>query len=158
MPPPEDTAPDCHIGVVRYIELLMRLAHTASRIQPRVDSVIAVIRSGLFPATYLSHQFDWPLFTSADAKRLPLDRLSRPLIVDTTVWSGGTMRRLHNKLMRLGAQPQALAMFARADPIPAVDRLHYLELSARIPRFWYEEPGGADTELMRLLVPSTSSS
>ncbi len=156
MPLQMETEPDCHIGVVRYVELLVRLAHAASCIQPRVDSVIGVIRSGLFPATYLSHQFDWPLFTSADAKRLPLERLRHPLIVDTTIWSGGTMRRLYNRLTRLGAQPQVLAMFARAHPIPAVDRLNYLELSARIPRFWYEEPDGAGDELAKLITPITA--
>jgi orotate phosphoribosyltransferase-like protein len=153
LPPRDYSAEDCYVGVQRYVELLARLAAAASNITPRVDSVIGVIRSGLFPAAYLSHQFDWPLFTSADAKRLPLPRLMRPLIVDTTCWSGGTLRRLVNRLRRLGAQPEVLVMFARADPIPAVDRLNYLELSARIPRFWYEEPGGADEELARLMLP-----
>jgi adenine/guanine phosphoribosyltransferase-like PRPP-binding protein len=151
--PRDYSAEDCYVCVQRYVELLARLAHAASNITPRVDCVVGTIRSGLFPAAYLSHQFDWPLFTSADAKRLPIPRLSRPLIVDTTCWSGGTLRRLIHRLERLGAQPEVLVMFARADPIPAVDRLNYLELSARIPRFWYEEPGGADEELARLLSP-----
>jgi hypothetical protein len=151
LPPRDYSAEDCYVGVQRYVELLARMSHAASNITPRVDCVVGAIRSGLFPAAYLSHQFDWPLFTSADAKRLPIPRLARPLIVDTTCWSGGTLRRLVHRLERLGAKPEVLVMFARADPIPAVDRLNYLELSARIPRFWYEEPGGADEELARLL-------
>lgn len=153
MTPRDYSAEECYVGVQRYVELLTRLSVAASNLAPRVDSVIGIIRSGLFPAAYLSHQFDWPLFTSADSKRLPVPRLVRPLIVDTTCWSGGTLRRLIHRLERLGAQPQVLVMFARADPIPAVDRLNYLELSARIPRFWYEEPGGADVELARLIEP-----
>lgn len=152
-----DNLPECHVSLARYVELLARLDRAAGGLEPRPDCVVGVIRSGLFPALYLSHQSGLPLFTSADAKHLPVPRLSRPLIVDTTCWSGETLRRLYRRLERLGALPQILVLFARADPIPPVDRLNYLELSARIPRFWYELPGGAEAELARLLEPRSSS-
>jgi hypothetical protein len=126
------------IGVERYAQLLEELAVRARTLQPAPDSVVGLIRSGLMPAVYLSHQLHLPLFTSADVKRLPVPKLTRPLLVDTTCWSGGKLRMLAGKLERLGAQPQILVMFARAAPLPAVDGLNYLYTSAGIPRFWYE--------------------
>jgi hypothetical protein len=124
-----------------YAALLRRLAQAARTLEPAPDAVIGVIRSGLFPAVYLSHQLKLPLFTSAEAQRFPYPRLKRPLIVDTTAWSGGALRNLLRQLCGTGAQPVPLVMFACAAPLPAVDGLHYLEASARIPRFWYEKPG-----------------
>lgn len=125
------------------MQLLQELLAAARALRPEPDSLVGMIRSGLIPAVYLSHQLHLPLFTSADARRLPYPRLHRPLLIDTTCWSGGKLRAVAAKLSRLGARPQQLVMFARATPLPAVDRLNYLYASAGIPRFWYEFPDGA---------------
>lgn len=137
----EPTGATHYITPGEYAALLRRLAQAARALEPAPDAVIGVIRSGLFPAVYLSHQLKLPLLTSAEAQRLPYPRLKHPLIVDTTAWSGGALRNLLRQLSGVGAQPVPLVMFARLDPQPAVDGLHYLEASARIPRFWYEKPG-----------------
>ena len=128
------------ISVEEYAALLWRLVDSARLLNPLPDSVVGVKRSGLFPAVFLSHQLELPLFTGSEAKSFPFPRLRLPLLTDTTAWTGESLRRIAARLTKSGALPRVLVMFARADPLPPVDRLNYLETTMRIPRFWYEKP------------------
>lgn len=106
------------ISVEEYALLLWRLAGAAQCLDPPPDSVVGVKRSGLFPAVFLSHQLELPLFTGAEAKSFPFPRLRLPLLTDTTAWTGESLRRIAARLEKCGAEARVLVMFARADPLP----------------------------------------
>lgn len=130
-----------YVSVAHYVELLSGLLDATRALEPAPDSVVGIIRSGLFPAVFLSQQLDLPMFPGNEIRGFPCPRLSRPLVVDTVVWSGATMRRALRRLEARGVEaPRALAMYARAEPFPAVAGLIYLDLVGGIPRFWYDEP------------------
>jgi len=124
----------------RYHAALLSLGDLVAGLHPFPDCIVGIKRSGLFPAVYLSHRFKLPMFTDSEVKSLPMDRFSRPLIADTTVWSGKSARRTQGRLARCGvADPRVAAMFVRDDPFPEIDGLHYVELTDRIMHFWYDE-------------------
>ncbi|MEZ5337549.1 MAG: phosphoribosyltransferase [bacterium] len=125
-----------------YTALLDRMARHADAMQPRPDCVVGVIRSGLFPAVYLSHQLKLPFFCASDVDNIPVDRLHCPLLCDTSCWSGATVRRLQGRLLARGcASVPVLAMYIRNFPRPDVDELHFLEASDHIMQFWYDYEG-----------------
>ena len=125
-----------------YTALLDRMARYADVMKPRPDCVVGVIRSGLFPAVYLSHQLKLPFFCASDVDNIPLDRLSRPLLCDTSCWSGATVRRLQGRLLARGCTSvPVLSMYVRNFPRPEVDELHFLEASDHIMQFWYDYEG-----------------
>gem|GEM_PF-2180725 len=129
-----------YVSPERYLALLAELREAAPALDPPPDSVVGIKRSGLFPAVYLSHQLKLPMLTDGEAKVFPYPKFSRPLVVDTAIWSGKSARRVVERLRRRGVeQIRVLAMFAREDPRPEVDGLHYLELTDRIIHFWYDE-------------------
>jgi len=130
------------VSAERFMAGVTALKDLFAALDPRPDCVVGIKRSGLFPAVYLSHVFELPMFTDGEAKVFPGDKFSRPVVVDTTVWSGVSVRRTYNRLMRAGVPAEsiaALAIWVRDDPRPDVDRLHYLELTDRIMHFWYDE-------------------
>lgn len=130
------------VSAERYCATLRQLADSASTLPLTPDAVVGIKRSGLFPAVYLSHVFKLPMFTDGEAKAFPCPKLQFPLVVDTTVWTGKSLRRTLARLVRAGVPPgnlQALAAWVRADPLPAVDGLQFLETTDRIMHFWYEE-------------------
>jgi hypothetical protein len=130
--------PACYVTPERYIDLLYELLDVARGFDPLPDSVVGRKRSGLFPAVFLSHQLSVPMFCGTEAKVFPYPKFLRPLVVDTTAWSGLTMRRILSRLKQRGVTKAIpLVMFARADPPPNVRGLNYLALSEYIPRFWY---------------------
>lgn len=134
-----------YVSPERYLELLSELRIAAAALDPPPDSIVGIKRSGLFPAVYLSHQFKLPMLTDGEAKVFPCPKFSLPLVVDTAIWSGKTARRAVERLKRRGVeQVRVLAMFARDDPLPAVDGLHYLALTDRIIHFWYDEDEEAE--------------
>jgi orotate phosphoribosyltransferase len=123
----------------RYLELIEQLLARAASLPQAPDSVVGMKRSGLFPAVYLSEQLRLPMFANTELSGFPFPRLSRPLLVDTTAWTGGSLRRTIARLERCGvSQVQVLVMFARLDPPPSVPGLNYLEQAERIPRLWYD--------------------
>ena len=131
----------CFVDAERFLALLESLTTRAAELTPLPDCLIGVKRSGLFPAVYLSERLDLPLFISTELASFPGGKFSYPLIVDTTCWSGSTLRRLTRKLDAAGAAlVRSLVMFARAEPYPAVPNLLELELATSVPRFWYTEP------------------
>jgi hypothetical protein len=80
------------------------------------------------------------MLSGSEAKSFPFPKLQHPLLVDTTAWSGETLRRTANRLKHCGVEEvPVLVMFARAKPPPNVHPLHYLELSEHIVHFWYED-------------------
>ena len=85
-----------------YTQLLWRMVRYVEGMDPRPDCVVGVIRSGLFPAVFLSHQLKLPFFCASDVGNIPVGRLHTPLICDTSCWSGGTVRRLQTRLLELG--------------------------------------------------------
>jgi orotate phosphoribosyltransferase len=130
-----------HISREYYDALLARLLATARAMTPAVDCVVGIKRSGLFPAVYLSHQLKVGMFTNSELANFPYPRLSRPLIVDTNAWSGGSLRRVIYRLERSGVTDiRCLVMFARANPFPQVPSMTHLETIDRIPSFWYDAP------------------
>ena len=138
MQPP--LAPQCFVDAARYLALLEELATAARQLDPPVDSVVGIKRSGLFPAVVLSHRLKLPFFTATEAKYFPYPRLAWPLVIDTVAWTGETIRRCQHRLERSGVpldRLRVLTMFARLDPPPPVPHLTWLETSARIPEFWY---------------------
>ena len=137
---PEQVSGEAIITPAQFVGLLERLAEAARALTPSVDAVAGIKRSGLFPAVYLSHRLTLPVFTSTEAAHYPAERLPHLLIVDTTAWTGETLRRAIRRFERRGALVSALTIFARADPLPDVNRLNYLIASERIVRFFYEEP------------------
>jgi hypothetical protein len=128
------------IRPLEFADLCERLAQAAAAITPCVHAVAGIKRSGLLPSVYISHRLELPHFTSTEAASYPADRLPHLLLVDTTVWTGETMRRAVKRFVKRGAEVSVLAMFVRAEPLPPVGRLNYLEASYQIMRFWYEEP------------------
>ena len=131
---------DWYVPVRRYLAALDSLLDLVTGLDPAPDAVVGIKRSGLFPAVYLSHRLELPMFTDSEARSLPYPRLSRPVVVDTAVWSGKSVRRTQARLQRCGVPEVPVAViWARADPFPEVDGLHYLELNTRIMHFWYEE-------------------
>ena len=130
------------VSAERYMEMLPRLHELAASLPMQPDVVIGIKRSGLFPAVYLSHVFKWPMLTDGEAKLFPYPKFQYPLIVDTTVWTGKSVRRAAARMARAevpAANIQVLAAWVRDDPFPSVDQLHYLELTDRIMHFWYDE-------------------
>jgi adenine/guanine phosphoribosyltransferase-like PRPP-binding protein len=131
----------CFVDAQRFFELLESMTAVAAELSPPVDSLIGVKRSGLFPAVYLSERLDLPLFLSTELASFPCPKFTQPLIVDTTCWSGATLRRLTRRLEQRGASlVRSLVMFARQEPYPDVANLQQLELAASVPRFWYTQP------------------
>lgn len=125
--------------------MLDGLLATTRAMHPAPDSVVGIQRSGLFPAVFLSQQLDLPMFAASEIGSYPYPRLSRPLVVDTVAWSGGSVRRAIRKLERLGVkQVTALVMFARAEPFPEVPGLLFLHTARGIPQFWYDVPRGKE--------------
>ena len=126
----------------QYLSLLDRMARRVHEFPQQPDCVIGVIRSGLFPAVYLSHQLRLPFFCATDIENIPMDRLQHPLIVDTSCWSGGSVRRLQGRLQERGfARVPVFAMYVRNFPRPKVDELHFLETRDHIMQFWYDFEG-----------------
>lgn len=118
------------------------MARYVDAMQPRPDCVIGVVRSGLFPAVYLSHQLKLPFFCATNIDNIPLERLNRPLITDTSCWSGGSVRSLQARLIERGlSSVPVFAMYVRNFPRPRVDELHFLETSDHIMHFWYDYEG-----------------
>ena len=142
-----------------YIRLLERMGRYVHDSGIEVDCVIGVIRSGLFPAVYLSHQLKLPFFCSSDVNVIPPDRFSKPLIVDTSCWSGGSIRTLQAKLIKRGfANVQAIAMYIRNYPRPEVDNLHHLERCDHIMNFWYDIEGVVeDVVKLRQAAPTETT-
>lgn len=126
----------------RYCAMLARLGKAVAGLATAPDSVVGIKRSGLFPAVYLSHVFQLPMFTDGEAKAFPYPRFQYPLIVDATAWTGKSLRRTTLRLERSGVPAdniQALVAWVREDPLPPVARLSYVEASDRIMHFWYDE-------------------
>lgn len=122
--------------------MLPRLAELAAGLPLKPDAVVGIKRSGLFPAVYLSHVFKLPMFTDGEAKVFPYPKFQFPLLVDATVWTGKSLRRAAARLERAGVPAsnlQALAAWVRADPLPTVAGLQFLEATDRIMHFWYDE-------------------
>jgi hypoxanthine phosphoribosyltransferase len=137
-PGPGDTPPQCYISRERYFELLDRLLGLAHSLDPPPDSVVGIKRSGLFPAVYLSQQLDLPMFVNTELAGFPYPRLSQPLVVDTSAWTGESIRRTLARLARRGvSEGRAAVMLARAEPSPAVPGLRWIETATHVPRFWY---------------------
>lgn len=130
------------VSAEQFIELLDRMARYVDAMEPRPDCVVGVIRSGLFPAVYLSHQLKLPFFCASDIANIPAGGFRCPLVVDTSCWSGSTVRRLQTKLLETGcSRVPVFSMFIRNFPRPEVDELHFLEASDHIMRFWYDYEG-----------------
>lgn len=127
------------VSPARYLALLDALTARARTLLPAADSVVGMKRSGLFPAVYLSEQLRLPMFSHTELAGYPYPRLAQPLIVDTTAWTGGSLRHTILRLERAGVcEVRVLVMFARRDPPPQVPGLHWLEEVSRIPRLWYD--------------------
>jgi len=123
----------------RFLALNEQLLARARAMTPSPDSVIGMKRSGLFPAVFLSEQLRLPMLVNTELDSYPYPRLCRPLLVDTTAWTGSSLRRAVARLERLGVrQVRVLVMFARRDPPPQVEGLEWLEQVTRIPRLWYD--------------------
>ena len=88
----------CFVDASRFFALLEQLTQAAAELDPPADAVLGVKRSGLFPAVYVSERLDLAMFTSSEIASFPADKFSHPLIVDTTCWSGGSLRSLTRKL------------------------------------------------------------
>ncbi|MCH7471491.1 hypothetical protein IIA79_00865 [bacterium] len=128
------------VSLEQYAELLEQMAVAARSLHPAPDAVVGIKRSGLFPAVYLSHKLELPLFTAGETGSFPFPRLKHPLLVDTAAWTGKSLRKVVARLESLGVERVAvLVMYARSDPRPKVRGLHYLELTDRIVHFWYEK-------------------
>lgn len=139
---PGDTPPQCFVSRERYFDLLDRLLELARTLTPAVDSVVGVKRSGLFPAVYLSQQLELPMFINTELAGFPYPRLQRPLVVDTSAWTGESLRRTLARLARRGvAEARCAVLLARAEPPPQLPGLLWLETASHVPRFWYyKEP------------------
>ncbi len=130
------------VSSTAYLELLERMARYVYDMQPQPDCVVGVIRSGLFPAVFLSHQLKLPFFASSDTANIPVERFRRPLVVDTSCWSGATVRRIQGRLLERGCEAvPVFAFYIRNFPRPDVDELHFLEASDHIMQFWYDYEG-----------------
>jgi orotate phosphoribosyltransferase len=129
-----------YVSEVRYFEALQALVAAVRALEPRPDSVVGIKRSGLFPAVVISHQLKLPMFTDGEAKVYPYPKFQLPVVVDTTVWSGASARRVQARLKRRGVeQVPVFAIWVREDPLPAVNELNYLAVCDRIMHFWYDE-------------------
>jgi hypoxanthine phosphoribosyltransferase len=135
-----DAPPRCFVTRERYFALLDALRDATRALEPAPDCVVGIKRSGLFPAVYLSQQCDLPMFINTELASFPYPRLSAPLVVDTTAWTGATIRRAIARLQRRGvSEVRVLVMIARESPPPQVERLAWLETARHVPRFWYDE-------------------
>lgn len=135
---PGDSPPQCFVSRERYFELLDRLRERARALDPPPDCVVGVKRSGLFPAVYLSQQLELPMFINTELANFPYPRLARPLVVDTSAWTGESLRRSLARLARRGvAEARCAVLLARAAPPPDVPGLMWLETAPSVPRFWY---------------------
>jgi hypothetical protein len=123
----------------RFLALNELLLSRARALIPFPDSVVGMKRSGLFPAVFLSEQLRLPMLVNTELDSYPYPRLCRPLVVDTTAWTGSSLRRACARLERLGVtEVRVLVMFARRDPPPQLPGLEWLEQCTRIPRLWYD--------------------
>lgn len=137
---PDDGERYWNVSPERYLSLLGELGDAVAQLTLHPDAVVGIKRSGLFPAVYLSHRFKLPMFTDGEAKVFPFPKFQHPIVVDTAVWSGKSARQAVQRLRKRGVERvPVLVMFAREDPLPEVDELHYLELTDRIMHFWYSE-------------------
>lgn len=127
------------ISAEQYIDLLQGLKDIVHSLQPAPECVIGMKRSGLFPAVYLSHQFELPMLVESEIKRLEHGKFRTVLLADTTAWKGNSLRKAALKLERAGVEVVHTAvMFSRREPPPNLPALRYLRQVEAIPRFWYE--------------------
>jgi hypothetical protein len=137
-----------HIDRGRYWLLLRELLDAARGLPHPIDSVVGIRRSGLFPAVYLSHQLSLPMFCDTEVRGMPVERLHLPLIVDSVVWTGRSVRRTLRRLRQAGGtRAVVLGAFVRAWPPPnfgeyteMVVNSVWLHEAESVPRFWYSEP------------------
>jgi adenine/guanine phosphoribosyltransferase-like PRPP-binding protein len=131
--------PEEQVSAEQYLLLLDRLKELAAQLEPAPQCVIGMKRSGLFPAVYISHQLELPMLVHSELKGLKHGKFGTALLVDTTAWKGGSLRKAALKLERAGVETVHTAvMYARREPPPNIDGLRYLQRADSIPRVWYE--------------------
>ncbi|MEZ0228757.1 MAG: hypothetical protein ACAI25_09045 [Planctomycetota bacterium] len=99
------------------------------------DAVVGIKRSGYFPAVFLSHQLELPMFADVEADKIPED-LPRVLLVDSVARSGRTMERVKRRLLRAGKSVVTAVLYKENSTDYAVD--HFLEVHTDLVHFFYE--------------------
>ncbi len=99
------------------------------------DAVVGIKRSGFFPAVFLSHQLELPMFADGELDQIP-DTLRRVLLVDSVARSGRTMERVKRRLLRAGKTVVTCVLYKENSTDYAVD--HFLETHTDLVHFFYE--------------------
>jgi len=133
------------VGVETFCELLDALRAEVQALQPRPRTVVGVKRSGLIPGVYLSEQLGLPFLVNTELKTVRRVPGTPVVIVDTTCWTGRSIRRTVARLARFGVEADevwAVVLYGRTTLEPPCRNYIALRGCETIPVYWFQSGYG----------------
>lgn len=128
-------APNNYVNPEVWVEKLHELTE---KLHPEdYDVIVALKRSGLMVGVFLSHNLRLPLFTHAEIQFLG-DHHQRVLLVDTTCWSGRSLRKVISKIEKTGRTVvDVWVLYQLFGSTTNIKQLHSLEYNDKVMVFWW---------------------
>jgi orotate phosphoribosyltransferase len=123
-----------------FLVALRGMLAAARELTPAPGTIVGIKRSGLMPAVYLSEKLKLPMLVDSELKRREAVPATPVLVVDTTYWTGKSLRKTVARLRRLGIADGdicTLVAYQRRDAQPKLENHRALALVDTIPVFWY---------------------
>ena len=101
------------------------------------DAIVAIKRSGLMVGVYLSHFLRLPLFTDAEIQFLE-PKHNRVLLVDTTSWTGRTLRKAKRRIEKNGKTVSEIwVLYQLSNREIGIKDIHSIEYTNVVKEFWW---------------------
>lgn len=129
------------VSADEFLEALRVMLAAVRELSPPPGTIVGIKRSGLIPAVYLSEKLKLPMLVDSELKRREVVPTVPVLVVDTTYWTGKSLRKAVARLRRLGIADGdifTLVIYQRRDAQPELENHRALELVGTIPVFWYD--------------------
>ena len=124
-----------YVNPEEWVRKLQELADKLNSLD--YDAIVAIKRSGLMVGVYLSHILRLPLFTNAEIDFLDVQH-QRILVVDTTSWSGRTLRKTIKRVEKSGrVVVSAWVLYQLHNRETNIPQLNSLEFTDKVINFWW---------------------
>ncbi len=129
------------VDIQSFHELLMELERKVWALTPPARTIVGIKRSGLIPGVFLSEKLGLPFFTNTELKP-PRECPETPVVVvDTTCWTGKSLRKACLRLVRLGIAEELICtavLFEQRGIAPPWQNYLALRAAETIPTFWFQ--------------------
>ena len=129
------------VSAEEYLVALREMLEAVRQLPQQPGTIVGIKRSGLIPAVFLSEKLKLPMLVDSELKQREALPTTPVLVVDTTYWTGKSLRKTVARLRRLGisdGQIFTLVAYQRRDAQPQEENHRALALVDTIPVFWYQ--------------------